>query len=448
MSFFQDSLFDPPEQVKISVNQTHELVRLTHLIPWGTLITLAMEIRSKQVKRESGPQPHYRQLLGALALIAVRNLNYREAEDQIAHYAPARYLCDLMDSDWCIDHVTIFDFGKMLGSEGIQAINNQILAIATKNGLADPSILMSDTTAQEAMIPYPTETGLMARYMELMGKGIKKVAGKFQSVKSEVKKAAVQVKNLLRNSNLFAKTKEQKRKVGKKMYHTVKAVHEQVSNLLNTGHSLSSKAGKEITRLTNVMEKLLPQMLHFLETGFVAAKKVIHLQMPELYAITRGKAGKQVEFGLKWGINRIGGGFLQGFLIGGGEHRSDKAFCLEGVDRHLAVFGNPPEIFGFDRGGYSRSNIKKLQRAGIRYVGVAPKGKDEWSVGKQLQEKIKRERAQVEGSIGSIKSNRYGFNKPNAKCTEAMHRCGHRSILGFNLMKLTREIGKMQISPT
>lgn len=115
MSFFQDSLFDPPEQVKISVNQTHELVRLTHLIPWGSLINLAKEIRSKQVKRESGPQPHYRQLLGALALIAVRNLNYREAEDQIAHYAPARYLCDLMDSDWCIDHVTIFDFGKMLG---------------------------------------------------------------------------------------------------------------------------------------------------------------------------------------------------------------------------------------------------------------------------------------------------------------------------------------------
>jgi len=222
MSFFQESLFDPPEQVKIAVNQNHELVRLTHLIPWAALVNLAMNIRSNKVKKETGPQPHYRQLLGAVALMAVKNLNYRDAEDQIAHYAPARYLCDLMDSDWAIDHVTIFDFGQMIGSEGIQAINNEVLAVAAKNGLADPAIVMGDTTAQEAMIPYPTETGLMARYMELLGKNVKKVAGKFQSIKTQVKEAAKKVKNLLRNSNLFAKTKEQKRKVSKKMYHMSK----------------------------------------------------------------------------------------------------------------------------------------------------------------------------------------------------------------------------------
>ena len=119
---------------------------------------------------------------------------------------------------------------------------------------------------------------------------------------------------------------------------------------------------------------------------------------------------------------------------------------MEGVDQHIGVFGEAPEVYGYDRGGYSRANIKRLKKKGIKQVGVAPKGKDDWSVGKTLKEKIKRERAQVEGSIGSIKSKRYGFNKPNAKSTEAMHRCGHRSILGFNLMKLTREVGKIQMA--
>lgn len=442
MSFFQESLFKPSTKVKIILNEKHELVRLTELIPWKMLVTLAMTIRCKKVIKETGPEPHYRQLLGAVALMAVKNLTYRDAEDLVAHYAPARYLCDLMDSDWAIDHVTIFEFSQMLGSEGMEEINKVILQAAVKHGIIDETQVMSDTTAQEAKIPYPNEVGLMSKFMELLGKNIKKVGGKFQGVKKTVKEATKKVKHLLRNSHLFAKTKEQKRKVAKKMYHTVKSVHKEVQDLLISGYKLSSNAGQEITRLTEVMEKLLPQMLYFIESGLVASGKIIHLQMTELYSIVRQKAGKRVEFGLKWGINRICGGFVQGFLVNGGEHRSDKKFCLAGVDQHIGVFGAAPVVYGFDRGGYSKANIKKLKKRGVKHVGVAPKGGDEWAVSKAMVEKIKRERAQVEGSIGTVKSNRYGFNKPNARSIEAMARCGHRAIIGFNLMKLAREVGE------
>jgi uncharacterized protein YoxC len=375
--------------------------------------------------------------------MAIKNITYRDAEDLIAHYAPARYLCDLMDSDWAIDHVTIFEFSQMLGSEGMAEINKVILQTALKHDIIDETKVMSDTTAQEAKIPYPNEVGLMSKFMELLSKNIKKVGGKFQEVKKTVKEATKKVKHLLRNSHLFAKTKEQKRKVAKKMYHTVKSAHKEVQTLLGCGYKLSSKAGQEITRLAEVMEELLPQMLYFIETGLVASKKIIHLQMTELYSIVRQKAGKRVEFGLKWGINRICGGFVQGFLLNGGEHRSDKKFCLAGVDQHIGAFGAAPAVYGFDRGGYSKANIKKLKKRGVKHVGVAPKGGDEWAVSKTMAEKIKRERAQVEGSIGTIKSSRYGFNKPNARSTEAMASCGHRAIIGFNLMKLVREVGEL-----
>ena len=45
----------------------------------------------------------------------------------------------------------------MMGEEGMSAINSAILKIAVDNGFVDPSHLMSDTTAQEAKIPYPNE---------------------------------------------------------------------------------------------------------------------------------------------------------------------------------------------------------------------------------------------------------------------------------------------------
>ena len=210
----------------------------------------------------------------------------------------------------------------------MEEINKRVLNLATEKGLLDASKVMSDTTAQEARIPYPTEVGLMSKYVELVKRGMKKVGKKFSKVKEKIKKVASKVKGLVRNSHLFAKTKEEKRKVAKKLFYIVSDIHKKLSQTINRGKCLSGKASQELGRLTELMDTLLPQILYFIETGFVASKKIIHLQMSELYSIVRGKAGKKVEFGLKWGISRIGCGFVQGFVIEGGKHFSDKRFCL------------------------------------------------------------------------------------------------------------------------
>ena len=38
-----------------------------------------------------------------------------------------------------------------------------------------------------------------------------------------------------------------------------------------------------------------------------------------------------------------------------------------------------------------------------------------WEISEKVSELIRRERAQVEGVIGNLKSKKYGFNKPNVK---------------------------------
>ena len=49
-----------------------------------------------------------------------------------------------------------------------------------------------------------------------------------------------------------------------------------------------------------------------------------------------------------------------------------------------------------------------------------------------------RVRAQVEGSLGTVKSPCYGFNKPNVRSTEMMAAAGQRALFGFNLRKFAR----------
>ena len=432
-----------PKSARIMIRERHELLLLSDAIPWPDLIDAAADIRLSQVKAASGPQPHYRELLGAVALMAVRNVTYREAEDLIAHYAPARYLCGLMDSTWQPDHITIFEFTQMLGPEGMDMINKVCILNAQNLGLLDPSRLMSDTTAQEAKIPYPNEVGLMKRFADLVNKNLKKVGGKFSDLKAKTKEVVSTVKGLVRRSHLFAKTKEAKKKIGKKLYHVTQELHDLLKDCVASGYGGRVKAARELERLSGIMEKLLPQIRYFLETGFVAAKKIIHLQAPELYAIVRGKAGKSVEFGLKWGINRIDG-FVLGFLINNGVNASDQKFCIQAIREHKALFGEAPKVFGFDRGGYSKANVKRAKKLGVKHVGIAPTGKADWAVSESKAAEIRRERARVEASIGTAKSRRYGFNKPDAKSTRSMQTCGHRAFLGLNLMKTLRELAALQ----
>ena len=50
----------------------------------------------------------------------------------------------------------------------------------------DPTVLISDTTAQEALIPYPTEIGLMSRFGQLVQKAVGSLGGKDQIPSSKM----------------------------------------------------------------------------------------------------------------------------------------------------------------------------------------------------------------------------------------------------------------------
>src|SRR3989454_3282772 len=152
------------KRATIEVEPTHRLVELTDLLDWDDLEARAELIRASKLKSAAGRPPHLRALLGAMLLMATRKMSYRDAEDQIRYYAPARYLCGLTETDWTPDFTTIQDFTELMGEEGIGLINEYAVELAVAEKLADPRIVAADTTAQEAAIPWPNEMGLMASF--------------------------------------------------------------------------------------------------------------------------------------------------------------------------------------------------------------------------------------------------------------------------------------------
>lgn len=443
----QREFFARSKRPTIPIDHNHRLVQIADTLDWTELEERAEGIRQKKLKNGAGRPPHLRTMLGAVVFMATRRLTYREAEDQIRYYAPARYLCGLTETEWTPDFTTIQDFTELMGEDGVRLLNEYGVELAVEKKLADPSILVADTTAQEAAIPHPNEMGLMASFIKSVAAAGNRAG---QATKDFVGKMAKQfgaARKKVREYRLFAKTKEAKNRWTGQMANIVEKLNKRLGTALRAVAAQPVKlrkhaivANAKLLQWQETMAKLLPQIRHWLRTGLVASGKIIHLHMPELYSIVRGKVGKTVEFGLSWGITRLRGGFLLAAMAQKRDELHDSKFAVRAVKDHIARFGKPPRAYAYDRGGYSPRNIVELKKLGVRDVGLAPRGRAPWAVQGPVREQLIRERALVEAGIGSIKSQRYGFNRPAARSASMMGACGQRAVLGFNINKLVREL--------
>jgi hypothetical protein len=433
----------------ISLPDNHPMVVLADTVDWTEMEVRAEKIREKKLKNAAGRPPHLRATLGALTLMALRRLPYREVEEQMRYYAPARYLCGLTETDWTPDYTTIQDFAQLLGEDGVKLINEGVVKQAVALGLADTKLAVADMTAQEAAIPHPNEIGLLAGFARSIGSAARRAG---QAMKGFVDKAASKlkaVKEQVRKYRLFAKTKAAKDRAVAQMTKLIEDLNGQLGKALDATFVQGQKlrgygvvARRKLAELHETVDKLLPQIGYWLRTGYVAAGKIINLHIPELYAIVRGKVGKTVEFGLSWGITRLRGGFVLATMARDKAELVDTKFAARAVEDLVAMFGKPPRAYAYDRAGHSAKNVERLRQLGVRDVGLAPRGRTAWEVDGPVREKLIAERALIEGSIGTIKTQKYGFNRPAARSAAMMGVCGQRAVLGLNLTKLVRGIAK------
>jgi hypothetical protein len=447
----QPDLFPRSKRPAIELPDNHPIVVLTDTVDWTEMEVRAEKIREKKLKNAAGRPPQLRAMLGALALMAIRNRPYRELEDQIRYYAPARYLCGLTETDWTPDFTTVHDFAQLMGEDGVRLINESVVEQAVALGLADPKVAVADMTAQEAAIPYPNEMGLLGGFIRSLEGAAGKVGKSFKAFLVSARGKLQAAKEQVCKYRLFAKnkTKQGKDRMVAKMTGIIEAINQNLGKALDVasdqgrklrGHALVAR--RKLAQLHDTMAKLVPQIRHWLRTGFVASGKIINLHIPQLYSIVRGKVGKAVEFGLSWGITRLRGGFVLATIAKAKTDFTDSTFAVRAVEDLVTLFGKAPRAYAYDRAGHSAKNVERLEKLGVRDVGLAPRGRTPWEVEGKVKDRLIKERALVEGSIGTIKGQKYGFNRPAARSAAMMGVCGQRAALGFNLTKLVRGLAE------
>ena len=145
-----------------------------------------------------------------------------------------------------------------------------------------------------------------------------------------------------------------------------------------------------------------------------------------------------VEFGRRWFITRLAGGYIIGAPCKKLGSDADTGIVPEILEHFEKTMGALPKTVVYDRGGDGPKNHTTLRTKKI-VNAIFRKGKESLvGLGRNTVLKVRRERALSEASIATIKHQRYGFSKPRARTSEGCVLKGHAAILGANLTRFAR----------
>lgn len=437
----QESLFSKQIMMSVVVPDQSRYRVLAGALPWPELANVANAQRAKYVDLNNGRYLNLRLHLGAYTAQTMNGWTGRETEEMVKYHAGVRILCGLEESSDSLDRTSVETFRNMLGKDGGEILNRVIVKSAAGAGFTGSELCASDTTVQESPIAYPTEVGHMKNIAEkLLGFGKKLQKGVISKLANLQKKAH----DLVTEYRLFTRGKaeavlEKKKELAQKLHKTVKSMAELVAkNLEGLNIPSQAKPREQIA----FFQHMLKQIEKWLKTGFHPKNKILSLWETTARSISKGKVGKSCEFGRRWIITRLLGGYVIGTPCQKLGADADTSIADEVIINFLDTFGEVPQALVYDRGADSSKNEEFLNDIGVEDVCIFKKGKEKMNISKEVLAMARKERSLNESSIANIKHPKYNFTKPRARSSESCVLKGHTAILGFNVNNLFRDISQ------
>jgi hypothetical protein len=433
--------------VSIFVPDNHPLLRLKGALDWAAITAVMVKYWRQAGKNVDGgpglPWP-VQLYVPLLVLMWLESVHARQMEKYLSESVVARRFLDLTAQQLMHvrDHSAIARAEAALGAQGKAEVNALILHKAAELGFTNGTILSSDTTVQEPLIGYPNEPGILKGWAERLARSFQKLKKRGVTGAQAGLEKTQEIFRQVKEHHLWAKTKAAKKQLLTQLLQTsaellaqTKEVIQEVSTRCGQA---KQKAVSKLKQMVEVGRKLLPQIKHWLTTGRVAAGKIIHAGIKEARAIVKSKG--RVKFGLKWRLNRLAGGYLFGRRV---PPQADENKMPAGAVRdYREVFGKgaTPEMVVYDRGASAAAAAPALQQQGVARVGIPPRGQGAWLVEEQEQKVVKSERGKTEGSIGRLKSKKYGFSGRQERSLKTQDAVGQRALVSVNLNTLLRDL--------
>jgi hypothetical protein len=195
---------------------------------------------------------------------------------------------------------------------------------------------------------------------------------------------------------------------------------------------------KAIEEIGSMGRRYLLDVAHFIRTHRIKSGKILSFNLSDVICINKGKPGKEREFGRRFQVGRLKGNFLAVYTCTSLE-MNDKLELQNLLREHEEIFGKEViETVTTDKGYYSQDNIKYTEENIGSTIGLQRPTKVKEQVVDHRKEELHNRRSGVEPIIGHAK--KFGLGKSRMKSDKATLASGYRSVFGFNLHQLTRNL--------
>ena len=305
----------PGVLVSIFVPDDHPLLQLMRALDWAAITQVCVKYWREAGKNVDGgpgrPWP-VSLYVPLLVLMRVQHLHDRAMERYLAYDAAARVFIGWTkeSTPWVRDHSNIARAVGALGVAGWRQIDELIVTQAVELGFGDPRVLSSDTTVQEPQIGYPNEPGILRGVAQRVYRALKKMGRRGVEGGAAGIEKAKEIFRLVKHHHLFAKGADEKQEVLKQLVEKTKQLMGecgQVVERVGKATQLVVRSGLEkLKQMEAFCAILLPQILHWLQTGAVAQGKLLHAGVSEARAIAREQSRQtsrvrfQVDHSSNW----------------------------------------------------------------------------------------------------------------------------------------------------
>ncbi len=400
------------------------------------------------------------QVLRSLALMRIKNWNYRELRERIADGYTLRRFTRFY-SQLVPKHDAFNRAFNRLSPATLELINDLVVKAAVKLGLENGKKLRVDTTVVETDVHHPTDntllwdtvrvvTRLVGRLADLLPQGVPSFTNRSRSARRRMqeiqrmtpkerhRQLVPKYRELIRtteqvveNARQVLKKTERVRSIDLMTEMAIKAVREEIDHYCGLGDSVIAQARRRVLDGEQVPNE----------------EKIFSIFETHTDLIKRGKILKPVEFGHKVYIAESARGLITQYRVLDG-NPSDEGQVESSLKRHQDTFGKAPTVYSADRGFFSQQNVLHCNDAGVEVVCIPQRG------GKKTADQAAHEkspafkdgqrfRAGIEGRISVLFRGR-GMKRCLAEGREHFELLIGAAVLANNLLVIARLLMEKQ----
>ena len=281
-------------RLDMQLDMNHKLVRLSRLIDWERLDA---EISQMFPARSGRPATRTRLIAGLMYLQHSGGFSDESVVSLWVENPYWQYFCGevFLQTRPPIHPSSLTRWRKRLGEEGLELLLQETINAAVRGGFARKSHFKRvsvDTTVQEKAVAYPTDANLIYKGITLVAKGARKFGLKLRQTYEETGKI------LLNQLGRYAHARQYKRmgaNLKKLRIRCDRLCRDVCRQLVKLPETAEQQARAHFQPLFDKIQRLQAQKRN-------SKNKLYSFHAPEVECISKGKAHKRYEFGVKVGV--------------------------------------------------------------------------------------------------------------------------------------------------